>query len=218
MVLRPKNFMQVDRVIRRERGVTLIELLLAVALSSFVVAMVFAFFKDAGFAAHLIRGHRNTGFRSQALFGSLCENVLAGGGVIEVGERSLTLLNSQDQKMEYRWEDSSVFVNGQAVDIRVADMQVEATGPDRPNGDGWASERSAPWDLDSLDQDRDGHIDFHELDQNHSDDLDQQECRFVARYRLTLTVIDQGLPMTLTAVIHPRNHVPASAEFANFRK
>ena len=218
MVLRPKNIMQRDKANRIEQGVTLIELLLAIALSSFVAAMVFAFFKDAGFAAHLIRGHRNAGFRSQALFSSLCENVLAGGGVLEVGETSLILLNSQDQKMEYRWEDSTVFVNGQAVDIKVGDLQVEPSGPDRPNGDGWSSDRHAPWDLDSLDQDRDGRIDFHELDRNRSDDLDQQECRFVALYRLTLTVVDRGLPMTLTAVIHPRNHVPALAEFANFRK
>jgi prepilin-type N-terminal cleavage/methylation domain-containing protein len=207
MVLGPLDFPK-----RNEQGVTLLELLVAIALSGLVAAMATAFFRDAGHAARQIQGHRESDFQSQVFFSSLCENLLAGAGVLSLGPGRLVLLNGHNRKVEYRWDDSTLMVNGHPLGFRVGAFTMEPEGPERPAPSDAFHVMDASWDLDSLDEDRDGRIDFRELDRDHSDDLNLPETRFVAKYKLALTVIERNIPTTLTAVIHPRNHLAQMPE------
>jgi len=188
------------------RGVTLLELIMALALTGLVAAMAVAFWKDAGNAARLTKGRMEAGFQAQALFTSLCENLLAGGGVLSVGPNDLVLVNAHKRRLEYKWSDSTLSVNGKPLGIRIGLFEVAAIGPERPVPEGSSLAAAPSWDLDSLDDDRDGHIDFQELDRNRSGELDLDECRFVASYRITLTIVDGNIPKTLTGLVHPRNH------------
>jgi prepilin-type N-terminal cleavage/methylation domain-containing protein len=218
MVLRPPaepgnvrtvRTVRADRADLGNRGVTLIELVVSMALSVLVAAMALAFFKDAGNAARLSRGRREAGFQAQALFSSLSENLLAGSGVLRVGEGRLVLLNGRDLRVEYKKEDSTLSVNGKALGLRVGEFLIEPMGPSRPDRNAMGGLGEQPWDLDSLDQDRDGLIGFSELDRDRNGELDEEECRFVALFRVTLTIVDQNLPMTQVGIVHPRNHFPA---------
>jgi hypothetical protein len=61
-------------------------------------------------------------------------------------------------------------------------------------------------EVDSLDDDRDGAIDFDELDRDRSGGLDPYECRYVARVAVRLETVHQGKPAVLSGAVHPRNH------------
>jgi hypothetical protein len=61
-------------------------------------------------------------------------------------------------------------------------------------------------DVDSLDGDRDGTIDFGELDRDRSGELDPYECRYIARFSLRLEAVRSGIVSKYTAMVHPRNH------------
>jgi prepilin-type N-terminal cleavage/methylation domain-containing protein len=191
------------------RGVTLVELLIAISLSSLVVMMAMALFKDAGFAARLLGGRRDAASRSQALFSSISENLMAGGGILRLAPDHLEILNVRNRKVDYRWEDSAITVNGKTWNLRLASMHVEPEGPSRP---AWREFSGiGPWELDSLDGNRDGAIDFAELDRDHSGELEPEECRFIARIRISMVVIDHGIPIGQSCIVHPRNRVPAAA-------
>ncbi len=195
-----------------ERGVTLLELIVSIALSSLVAAMAFAFFKDAGKVSRLTQDRRDAGFESSTVFNSLCDNLLAGKGVLELGKDKLVLVNSGDVQLDYHWADSTLTINSKQYDFRLSDMQIVPIGPDRPKSKGGTLDGTLPWDLDSLDSDRDGHLDFKELDHNRDGILDPEEGRLVALFHVTLIIVDHGVPMTLDAVIHPRNHLIALQE------
>lgn len=189
------------------RGVTLVELLLAMSLSAIVVGLALALFKDAGFAARLGAGNRDAASQAQAAFGAVVENLMTGNGIVELGPDKVIVLNRANRRMEYRREDSTLSLNGKPFRFKVAAWIVEPEGPRRPEESGFSV--GTPWDLDSLDGDRDGRILFDELDRDRSGALDPEECRFLATVKLTLGTVYRGIPVFRTAVVHPRNRVLA---------
>lgn len=193
----------------RERGVTLVELLLMISMSVLVVGMALALFKDMGFAARLSQGRRDDAFRAQAFFSGLSANLMTGRGILRLGPGRLDLLNIRNRRVEYRWEDSSLSENGKSRGFQVALFEVEPWGPDRQDGDGYFP-GDWPVELDSLDGNRDGRLDVSELDRDRDGELDAEECRYLASLRVTLTIVHHGLPYAWTCIVHPRNHAHAS--------
>jgi prepilin-type N-terminal cleavage/methylation domain-containing protein len=192
-----------------DSGVTLIELLLALALSTVVVGMSLALFKDAGFAARLGAQRRDAGFQAHAAFAALTGSLMTGGGILQVGPDRLDILNRANRRLDYGWQDSTLSLNGKAFGFRLASLEVVPEGPQRPEPKGFAAD--LPWDLDSLDGDRDGRIGFEELDRDRSGRLEPEECRFIAHITVTMTTVFKDVPMVQTCVVHPRNRVPAAA-------
>jgi prepilin-type N-terminal cleavage/methylation domain-containing protein len=191
---------------RGQRGLSLLELLIAVSLAGMVVGMALALYKDvfktAGFAGQRLQGEE----KAQSAFTSLVRNLRYGAGMVRLSENSLELLNISGRKLEYRWEDSVLSVDGNPRSFRLASLKVEAMGPSIPLGsDGYPDWNLAPA-LDSLDEDRDGAIDFDELDRDGDGELDLEECRFVSHVRLTMVSAVSDPPSTRTALIYPRNH------------
>lgn len=192
----------------RQRGVTLIEMVVAVAMAGLVVSFAFALFKEVGGATRLWGGRMGAGFKSQALFSSLSRNLKYGQGVIRLSPSELDLLNVRGKRMKYRWgQDSAVTVNGKALDFKLASLAVEAYGPPVPvDRDGEPDWNAAPA-LDSLDENRDGVIDFDELDRDKDGELDLSECRFIGRVRISLVVaLGEDFVAARTVIVHPRNH------------
>ncbi|MDB5105826.1 MAG: hypothetical protein JWP91_3515 [Fibrobacteres bacterium] len=206
MVLKRRSMPEAER--RGNAGVTLIELLVGISLSTVVVGMVLALFKDAGFAARLGAGRRDAGFQAQAMFASLSENLMTGGGILRLGPGHLEILNLRNRRMDYRWEDSTLKANGKTWNFRLGSLEVIPEGPSRPEAKDFGVE--TPWDLDSLDGDRDGLIGFAELDRDRSGELEADECRYIARITLRMTTIFHDVPNTQVCVIHPRNRVPVA--------
>ena len=132
---------------------------------------------------------------------------MTGGGILHLGPGRLDILNLRNRRMDYRWRDSSLTVNDRTMDFRLASLEAAPQGPRRPDWKGFGGE--APWDLDSLDGNGDGAIDFGELDRDRSGELEPEECRFIASITLTMTTMDRGVPITQTCIVHPRNRVPA---------
>jgi hypothetical protein len=191
------------------RGTTLIELLIAISLSTVVVGLALALFKDAGFAARLGAGNRDAASQAQAAFGAIAENLMTGNGIVELGPDEVIVMNRGNRRMEYRREDSTLSLNGKPFRFKVAAWIVEPEGPQRPEENGFSV--GTPWDLDSLDGDRDGRIRFDELDRDRSGVLDPEECRFIATVKLTLSTVYRGIPVLQTGVVHPRNRTPIAA-------
>lgn len=191
---------------RSQRGVSLIELVVAFSLSSLVVGMGMALYKDVGVAARLVRGGSADALQTRVFFNSLSDNLMAGGGLLSLEPGRLRLLNQQGQKVEYAWEDSAVTVNGKPWNFKLAALEVQPFGPALPKGEEWTRERMELADADSLDGDRDGVIDMDELDRDRSGDLDPYECRFVARVTLKLETVREGTVTTHVGTVHPRNH------------
>ena len=73
----------------------------------------------------------------------------------------------------------------------------------------WNNSLDTPWTLDSLDQDRDGKIDFKELDRDGNGELDAEECLYVGRTTITMIIVDQNILYTQSVAVHPRNHLIA---------
>lgn len=187
-------------------GVTLIELVAAASLSALVVAMAMALYKDVGRLASRLTGGRDEAMQSRVLFNSMSENALAGGGLLGVGPDRLLLLNSAGRKIEYRWEDSALSVNGRPWGFKLASLEFAAFGPALPRGEEWTRERMEFAGLDSLDDDRDGLIDFEDLDRDRSGELEPEECRHVALLAITMKTVREGVETTHRGAIHPRNH------------
>lgn len=190
-------------------GVTLIELIIAVSLSVLVVGMGLALFKDVGFAARLGSGRRDAVFQAQTAFSTLANNLMSGGGILRIGPDRLEILNRNNHRMDYRWEDSTLSLNGKKFLFRLASLEIRPEGPNRPEARDFSEQ--AAWDLDSLDGDRDGRIDFDELDRDRSGELEAEECRFIGTLSINMTIVFRDLPSMHTAVVHPRNRVPAAA-------
>lgn len=188
------------------RGVSLIELVVGMSLSALVVGMGLALYKDVGRAASLAGSGRDDAFLTRVAFNSLCDNLMAGGGLLAVEPGRLRLLNAAGMPMEYRWEDSTLSVNGRSLGFRLAALEVTASGPALPAGEEWTRDRMEFAEVDSLDDDRDGAIDFDELDRDRSGDLDPYECRYVARVAVRMETVHKGRPSVLSGEVHPRNH------------
>lgn len=188
-------------------GVTLVELLIALAMSSIVLMLALGLFRDVGFAARITGGKRDASFEAQTAFAALTGNLMEGGGILKLGPGEVEILNRRNRRVTYAWSDSVLKANGNAYRFRLASLEAVPAGPVKP---AWQAFSAAlPWELDSLDSDRDGRIDSAELDRDRSGYLDAEECRFVASIRVTLTADFRGAPLVLTALVHPRNRVPA---------
>lgn len=195
-------------------GVTLIELIIAFSLTALVVGMALALYKDVGSATRILRGSRDDDLQARTLFNSLGENLMAGGGILGISPNRLRLLNQAGQKMDYAWEDSTLTVNGRESPIRLASFEVVPSGPILLTGDTWDRARLESSELDSLDDDHDGTIDFDELDRDRSGELETWECRFVARVVLTMTTVHDGKATMHRIAVHPRNHAREWADDA----
>ena len=196
----------------RSRGLTLIELVVAIGLGGMVTAMALALFRDVASTYGLMQSRRQEALRAQALVGAMADNLLAGGGIVRLGPGRLVLVNPGGQRVDYQWQDSTLTVNGKTWPLSLASLELDAEGPDCLVRRGLHWERIADHALDTLDGDQDGRIEFRELDRDMSGDLDARECRFVARVRVTLTAVIRGAPVTLRATLHPRNHSPKSQD------
>lgn len=190
-------------------GVTLIELIIAISLSVLVVGMGLALFKDVGFAARLGSGRRDAAFQAQAAFSTLSNNLMSGGGILRIGPDRLEILNRNNLRMDYRWEDSTLTLNGKKFLFRLASLEIKPEGPSRPKARDFSVQ--AAWDLDSLDGDRDGRIDFDELDRDRSGELEPEECRFIGTISINMKTVFRDLLSEQTTSVHPRNRVPAAA-------
>lgn len=197
------------REAHRQEGVTLIELMVAIAMSTVVVLLAYGLLKDAGLAARLLTGKRGAAFEAQAAFASMADNLMSGGGILVIAPEKAEVLNRRNRRVTYARVDSSLTVNGVAWKFRLASFKIEVAGPVRPDWQAFSG--SHPWELDSLDSDRDGRLDFEELDRDRNGELDPEESRFIASIRLTLIADQKGIPIVQTCLIHPRNRVPAVA-------
>jgi hypothetical protein len=193
-------------------GVSLVELLIAISLSVLVVGMGLALFKDVGVAAHLASGRRDAAFQAQAAFATLSNSLLSGGGILRIGPDRLEILNRKNGRLDYRWEDSALALNGNKFKFRLASLEIKPEGPARPEPRDFSIQPA--WDLDSLDGDRDGRIDFDELDRDRSGELEPEECRFVGRISIEMKIVIRNVVMVQSTTVHPRNRVPASADQA----
>jgi prepilin-type N-terminal cleavage/methylation domain-containing protein len=199
---------QSDAGLQAQAGVTMIELLIAISLSSVVVLLALSLFKDVGFAARFAGGRRDAAFEAQAAFESLTGNLMAGGGIVRLAEGEAVVLNRRRRRMTYAWGDSLLKANGVPFKFSLASLRIDPSGPVRPAWKAFTGEM--PWDLDSLDGNHDGLIDFAELDRDGDGELGRDECRFIAALRVTMVVDYHGAPMLLTALVHPRNRAPAT--------
>lgn len=201
---------------RSESGLTMVELMVAVALSGVVAALAMALFKDVGSALYRAQGRERETFQDQALFSALSENLIAGGGILRLAPGELDLLNRSGQKVAYKWEDSTLTINGKAWSMRVSEFKLEPAGPSLLVREGMDWRRIADPALDTLDGNRDGLIDAEELDRDRNGILETWECRYISQIRITFTTLLKGLPVTQTCLIHPRNHAQSQslADFA----
>jgi prepilin-type N-terminal cleavage/methylation domain-containing protein len=194
--------------LRAQSGVTMIELLIAISLSSVVVLLALSLFKDVGFAARFAGGRRDAAFEAQAAFESLTGNLMSGGGIVRLAEGEAVLLNRRHRRITYAWGDSLLKANGVPFKFTLASLRIDPSGPIRPAWKAFTGEM--PWDLDSLDGNHDGLIDFAELDRDGDGELGRDECRFIAALRVTMVIAFHGTPMVFTSLVHPRNRAPAT--------
>lgn len=193
----------------RNVGVTLLELLVAIALSGIVATLAMSFWKDAGHAIHLSRGNRDLRFQFQAVFSSLRENLLSGKAVLKVAPQQIELVNANNRRWQYSLQDSTLTINQKKFPGAVTLFSVIASGPNHPLAEGSNHLLVEHWNLDSLDNNADGIIDQDELDRDQSGSLSVGETRFVATYQITMAFLYENFPDTLRAIVHPRNHSSA---------
>lgn len=192
--------------LKTQSGLSLIELVAALSLSALVLALGMALYRDVGAAVSLVRGTRDDAFEARVVFSSLCDNLLAGGGLLSLGPERVRLLNRAGSRVEYAWSDSTLTVDGKPYGLRIASLEIVPAGPVLPDEDVSARERMEYAEADSLDDDRDGAIDFEEMDRDRSGELEPWECRWVARVDVRLSTVRSGTVTVLAGTVHPRNH------------
>ncbi len=194
-------------VVQGSPGVTLVELIVASLMTALLAGICYALFRDVAHAARRMNGRERERASATAFFGSLAENLRTGRGVLSVAPQNLILLNTTGKKMEYRWGDSVLSVNGTKIDMQFISLEIQPVGPARRVLAGMSRRAMLSWDLDSLDDDRDGEIDAQELDRDRSGDLDVTECRLAAGYWVSLTTLEADMAWTQRIFVHPRNHL-----------
>ena len=191
--------------LKPQSGLSLIELVAALSLSAMVLALGMALYRDVGAAASQLRGNRDEAFEARVVFSSLCDNLLAGGGLLSLGPERVRLLNRAGARVEYAWSDSTLTVDGRPTGFRIASLEIVPTGPVLPDEEAPVRERMEFAEADSLDDDRDGAIDFDEMDRDRSGELEPWECRWVARVDVRMSTVRSGTVTVLAATVHPRN-------------
>lgn len=192
--------------LKPQSGLSLIELVAALSLSALVLALGLALFKDVGAAATLVRGARDESVEARAAFSSLCDNLLAGGGMLSLAPGRVRLLNRAGARVEYAWSDSTLTVDGRPSRLRIASLEIVPNGPVLPDdASGSSRERMEYAEADSLDDDGDGAIDFDEMDRDRSGELEPWECRWVASVTVRMSTVRSGTVSVLAATVHPRN-------------
>ncbi len=199
-------------VLKNEKGMTLLEILISIALSTMVIALALATFKDVNHAARKNMNWNRNGMDAQSFFKAFTNNIMLGQGVISCSEKSITLLNLHGDTLRYQWEDSTLTINEKSLpqkagEMMVGEMKVKPMGPEKPSPEFLAKEGNGYWDLDSLDSDKNGQIDFDELDRNRDGILDGIETRYIALFHIEFTTVEDDIPFTQRATVHPRNHI-----------
>ncbi len=198
--------------LKSKMGMTLIEILVSLAVSTMVIALALATFKDVNHAARKNMNWNKSGLDAQSFFKAFTNNIMMGKGVISCGEKSITLLNLHGDTLRYQWEDSVITINENPLPIKigemmVAELKIEPMGPEKPSRELLEMETNGYWDLDSLDSDKNGQIDFDELDRNRDGIVDEGETRFIALFHIEFTTTEDNKPFIQRATVHPRNHV-----------
>ncbi len=184
---------------RRGRGFTLLELVVALAVAAAVGALAYRFFRAWGGAAHL-GWKRLYLVQSEAAWTAAVENgLLEGRGLVAVSPQTLVFISRGGQRMILEKSGDSALWNGRPVPDLYA-LSLDAQGPDCSQAP--ANDAGCRALLDSLDENHDGVIDFSELDRDRDGVVQGPECRYVRSVEIRWR--DGRDTGTRELILHPR--------------
>ncbi len=190
---------------RRSQGFTLLELLTAMAVTGIIALLAFAAIRMYWAQSIPFKKDSERTFRAQVLLQSLAANIRSGRGIVSLGADEIILLNSSGARMHYQVRDSLLYINAVPQDFPVSGWEIQAWGPQRPS---MAWEDQSNWSLDSLDANRNGMVDFSELDTDFDGLLTDSECRLLGRISIRLEIMgESGRTLPLAVTVHPRNRL-----------
>jgi hypothetical protein len=156
-----------------QAGITLVELIAALSLASIVGLLALFLFRQ-GRQTLLHSLGQEVDYTQAAAVSHLISQVLReGAGLKEVREDGLESVTRDGRpfQLEQPFGDTVVFLNGKPTLDSACQLKISAYGP-ALNPDPLATVKQ---DIDTLDDNRDGIIDFGELDRDRDDRLDSLE-------------------------------------------
>lgn len=193
------------------RGITLLELLASLSLAVAVGLLSYTLYRQS--QGTLKQWFSRQDSQAQQLaFSRLWSNLLLRGqGLLEVGESGLEVLTADGRRLRLWQEfgDSLATLNGKDRSDSICDLKIKVWGsflnPDPFSGSLLSTENPALRD-DSLDTNRDGLIDFSELDGDRDNSLDSLELGHVRLIEMQWRRCGEK-PGQRRLVVAPRNRV-----------
>jgi hypothetical protein len=203
---------------KRSSGITLLELLASLSLAMVVGLLAYSLYRQSqGTLKQWFKRHdaQSRHFAFSRLNSNL---LLRGQGLVEVTEQAIEVVTSDGRRLrlEQAFGDTAATLNGKTPIDSVCDLKIRAFGaalspdPFSMGEQGNAQNTHQSLRDDSLDTNRDGLIEFSELDQNQDNRLDSLELgrtRLIemqwrrcgdshARHRLVLAPRNRVAPRT----------------------
>ena len=190
---------------KKNSGFTLIELVVAMMLMSFIALLAYRMFTDVNAFATLTSRKSDFQMQVEIRFASIFRSIREGQGLLEVSEEEVRWINPGGREMALKYQeiDSLVLVSERPFPFSVSGFELSVTGP-KQHVDEWGEPEPLPNGLDSLDFDLDGLISLSELDLDQSGSLDSIECRLIAEIRLKAIVWDRSESLPIEAALFPR--------------
>jgi|GEM_PF-5983293 len=161
----------------RERGITLLELLVSLGLSAIVGLLAMTLYRQGYGSFRQVFDSGRDHFQAQVFSQFLTNLVIQGRGLRQLNENGFQVITRDYRQLalETPWGDSVLFQNGKPAGDSICEFSATASGH-QWMGDPLLEEKP-PWD--SLDVNGDGVLAFSDLDRNGDGTLDTVELNEV---------------------------------------
>jgi len=190
----------------RDAGLTLVEVLTAMAVAAITVSLAFGFNRDFSKVLRKVWTQFHRGNAQDAWVATLQRGLVEGRGLIEIWPEGLVFANRQGTplRLEKNRSDSSMIWNGKPLPWNFENFKIDALGPDC-GMESAKEEKECQSLMDSLDWNGDRKVDLDELDRNRDGKLSGREIRYVRVVEIRWKAAGERQEHRLA--LHPRSRV-----------
>ncbi len=200
-------------MVLKKNGFTVIELMVALALSGIVMALAYQMFLSSQSSMFHRQAKKQEQFNISRFLEGLSQSLIVGKGIYEMEENSISWENQSGIRKRLFLEDSILRINEDSLLFSIAQINIRPYTPLAEPVD-FFSEGNKNSLLNYYEKDGDYLLEFDEMDLNGNGKLDVNECKLVSLIELKIVWNFRGTEKIYGFTVHPRNRTAFGDSFA----